>query len=129
MKSKGIKLSECPFCGKAESVMFTDAREEEQCQKAVDGDCCCDFEPNGCAMVAVVCSVNKGGCGASSGYATTLSGAAKLWNRRHNAGLVEAYDMLCTMHQRRGGTCGDCPINSGDDDDCYKVFERQVAGA
>ena len=126
MNSTTIKLDVCPFCGKSDTLMFTNAADEEACVKAENGDCCCDFEPNGCAMVAVVCSVNKGGCGASSGYSTTLKNAAKRWNRRYNAGLVEAHEMLCRVHRTKDKKCETCPIYDGKTD-CYTVFERKVA--
>ena len=85
-----IKLIPCPFCGKVKPLEFSDAAEFEDCKKALDTDCCCDYEPNGCSMVAVVCNVNKGGCGASSGYARSYEKAAKKWNARVNRNEVKA---------------------------------------
>lgn len=76
------ELISCPFCGKKKCVQFTNAADMENCAKALSGDCCCDYEPEGCSMVAVVCNVNKGGCGASSGYAFGYEGAARKWNKR-----------------------------------------------
>lgn len=123
-----IKLIPCPFCGWGKTVEFTDALEMESCKKALDKDCCCDYEPNGCQMVAVVCNVNKGGCGASSGYAGSYEEAAKKWNSRIDAGLTEAFDIICTMHQKHGGYCGNCPVYDDETENCYKSFEKLITG-
>lgn len=77
-----IKLRECPFCGKKDTVDFTDAKELEECTKFESEDCPCYEEMPSCYCVAVVCSVYKKGCGAISGYAVTREKAIELWNRR-----------------------------------------------
>lgn len=120
------KLIPCPFCGKVETVEYTNAGECGACAKASLDNTCCDFEPEGCSMVAVVCNVNRGGCGASSGYAFSFEGAAKKWNAR--AGLDETHDLLCTMHKKHGGTCDSCPMYDEETADCYKKFESLVIG-
>lgn len=123
-----IKLIPCPFCGWGKTVEFTDVLEMESCKKALDKDCCCDYEPNGCSMVAVVCNVHKGGCGASSGYAGSYEEAAKKWNSRVDAGLVEAHDMLCAMRKKLGGSCDSCPVGGEYADNCFARFEKLVKG-
>ena len=79
-----IRLLPCPFCGKTESLMFTDAKELEGCKKFEDDSCPCYEEEPKCFCRAIVCSVSKGGCGASSGYATTVERVLEKWNRRAN---------------------------------------------
>lgn len=85
MKIKNIgnvySVKECPFCGKIESVEFANLREEEECNM-FDDDRCPAFESCECSGVYVICSVNKGGCGASSGFAWRKDKAVELWNRR-----------------------------------------------
>lgn len=74
-------LKPCPFCGKAGTVEITDAHDLEECENFEDEEC--PAETGGsCGFHAVVCSVHKGGCGASSGYAPTEKEAVELWNRR-----------------------------------------------
>lgn len=70
-----IKLRECPFCGKS-VARFTTVAETESC---VYFESC--YEPT-CTMKAVVCSVNEGGCGASTGYHESEEDARRAWNRR-----------------------------------------------
>lgn len=78
-----IKLRECPFCGKKDTLEWTDAKELEDCRKFESEDCPCYEEEPKCYCRAIVCSVSKGGCGASSGYATTVERVLGKWNRRN----------------------------------------------
>ncbi|MBU2701144.1 hypothetical protein Ga0466249_002258 [Sporomusaceae bacterium BoRhaA] len=66
-----IKLS-CPFCG-GKNIEFDDCKGTEACN---------NFEECKSAYYTVVCNINKGGCGASSGYYQTKEQAIKAWNRR-----------------------------------------------
>lgn len=67
------ELKPCPFCGKSDTLEFTTCAELEECEnfEACHGD-----------FLAVVCNVRKGGCGAVSGYASSIKKAAEKWNRR-----------------------------------------------
>ena len=79
------ELKSCPFCGNIKNVRVLDSNQIE----GIDKD-----NPNysHCAFFAGVCSFNnpnpnsmtKGGCGASSGYASTIEEATKKWNTRHD---------------------------------------------
>ena len=69
------KLKECPFCGK-KVAKYTTAAELEMCVK----DVYC-YEAD-CTMKAVVCGVQDGGCGASTGFFTSEEEAVTAWNRR-----------------------------------------------
>lgn len=71
-----MELKPCPSCGETDTIGFTDCRELEECKNFE----CCDYESDG--YVCVVCDANKGGCGASGGYAKTAKEAAEKWNRR-----------------------------------------------
>lgn len=52
--SENVELKPCPFCGGQNILGF----------------------------YSMVCNVNKGGCGASSGYFSTVEKAIEAWNRR-----------------------------------------------
>lgn len=68
------ELKPCPFCG-ADAAIIT------ACYENVCGDDCnCD----GCddCTYAICCSMNSGGCGASSGYRASVDKAIEAWNRR-----------------------------------------------
>ena len=70
-------LKPCPFCGKRVAVLDTCKGVEE----------CSHFEDCGdTGYRTIVCDVNKGGCGASSGYYKSEAEAAEAWNRRDNNG-------------------------------------------
>ena len=77
-----IKLKPCPHCGNS-NLEFTDMHDLEECGNFDTDNCPCNgYEPSGCAYKSVVCSVQKGGCGASSGYYLTEEEAAEAWNNR-----------------------------------------------
>lgn len=78
-----IKLEECPFCG-ADVAEMLDAHDLEECGNFEDERCPCEWYENvgKCKLHTVVCNINKGGCGASSGYFETEERAAKAWNSR-----------------------------------------------
>lgn len=67
------ELKPCPFCGKSDTLEFTTCAELEACK---------NFEVCPGSFLAVVCNVNKGGCGAVSGYDTSIKKVAEKWNRR-----------------------------------------------
>jgi len=74
------ELLPCPFCGKSDTVEPIEAS-----QLYADMQVSILNKPQ--ESFAVVCSVWKEGCGASSGFKLTREKAAKLWNRRtHSAG-------------------------------------------
>ena len=62
------KLKPCPFCGKKDIAVYSDAEINES-----------DNEPK---CYAVCCDVNNGGCGATGGYKKTREEAAENWNKR-----------------------------------------------
>lgn len=70
------ELKPCPFCGSTEAVGYTGCKEVEACDNCLD----CGYTPS--LGDCVVCNVKKGGCGASSGFATSKEEAAEKWNRR-----------------------------------------------
>lgn len=77
-----IKLKPCPFCN-AKAVNITNAHELEECANFDYDNCPCnEFESSPCGYYTVVCNVNCGGCGASSGYFPTAGEAINAWNRR-----------------------------------------------
>lgn len=69
-----MKLLRCPFCG-GKIIEFDSCQGLEDC---VNFEKC---EENG--YYAIVCSGNKGGCGASTGYFVTKREAVVAWNRRY----------------------------------------------
>lgn len=82
-KEPRLELDKCPFCG-ADVAEMLNAHDLEECGN-FECDCCpCEqYEDVGrCEFHTVVCSINKGGCGASSGYFETEERAAQAWNNR-----------------------------------------------
>ena len=78
-----IRLKPCPFCG-ATVAQFTNAHDLEECGNFEDENCPCERyeQPRNCSFISIVCNMNKGGCGSSSGYFSTEKQAAEEWNRR-----------------------------------------------
>lgn len=77
-----INLKPCPFCD-AKTAIITNAHELEECSNFDYYNCPCNkFESNPCNYYTIVCNVNNGGCGASTGYFLTKQKAIKAWNRR-----------------------------------------------
>lgn len=76
------KLKPCPFCGKTDSLEFTNAKELEECARFESEECPCFEQEPRCHCIAVVCNVHKGGCGATSGYATDIDRVVAKWNQR-----------------------------------------------
>lgn len=78
-----IKLKPCPHCGSI-NLEFTDMHNLEECGNFDTDYCPCnEYDSTAhCAYTSVVCTVQKGGCGASSGYYLTKEEAAESWNRR-----------------------------------------------
>jgi len=67
------ELKPCPLCGLKVATVTTCADLEE----------CENFETcEDSGFHIVVCDVNKGGCGASSGYRKTYDEAIEAWNWR-----------------------------------------------
>lgn len=75
-------LKPCPFCGKQDPMVITDAHELESCANYDDENCPAENEGGCCGFLTVVCDVTKGGCGATSGYAPTEEEAVEKWNKR-----------------------------------------------
>ena len=69
-----IKLKPCPFCGETDTLVITNCIELEECENFKKCEC------DGCKTIC--CDVNKGGCGAASGYAINEDLAIEKWNRR-----------------------------------------------
>ena len=71
------ELKPCPFCG-GENIEISTCKELEDCA---------NFEEcQSIGFYSIVCNINKGGCGASSGYYPTVEEAIEAWNRRTNDG-------------------------------------------
>lgn len=68
------ELKPCPFCEK-EIAEIADCKRLEECANFEE---CPADEP----YVCVVCSMDKGGCGTSSGYYDSDEKAVAAWNRR-----------------------------------------------
>lgn len=81
------KLLPCPFCGK-EAAEFATAHDLEACGNFDNEDVCpCEYlsdpDEEQCQCVTVVCSVWRGGCGATCGFiGGTTKEAADKWNGR-----------------------------------------------
>lgn len=70
------ELSPCPFCGQSNTVEPIEASQMFADMDVEVGD---DHQES----FAVVCSVWKEGCGATSGFMITRELAALKWNRRN----------------------------------------------
>ena len=70
------ELKPCPFCGKSETLVWADAKQEEVCGRF--DECEADM----CLTGSVFCSVNNGGCGASGGFRYIKEEAIAAWNTR-----------------------------------------------
>lgn len=77
-------LKPCPFCGSTKAPQLSTIWECEMCRNFDLEDCPECYEPNGSdgCMHIVVCSVNSGGCGASTGWNINKEKAIEAWNRR-----------------------------------------------
>ena len=71
---RAMKIEKCPFCGK-QIAEIGNCKNMEECEHFEE---CPAVEP----YVCVVCSINKGGCGASTGYHEGVEKAIAAWNRR-----------------------------------------------
>ena len=69
-----MKIEKCPFCGK-QIAEIGNCKNMEECEHFEE---CPAVEP----YVCVVCSIHKGGCGASTGYHEGVEKAISAWNRR-----------------------------------------------
>ena len=76
-------LAACPFCGRVDTVVFSNALEDEYCS---GGEGCPAFSGGNardeCGMHYAICDATRGGCGASSGWGETLDEVADKWNAR-----------------------------------------------
>lgn len=88
-----INLKPCPFCGN-KFVELSNARELEDCMNFEECPECFEPSQSSCNLYIVVCSVNEGGCGASSGYHTTAEKAIEAWNRRRDVDQI----WKCLVH-------------------------------
>lgn len=86
-----VKLMPCPFCG-ADAAKISTAMQLEECAMAESEECPArkDADAAKCGYKTVVCDVNKGGCGAASGFWPTEEEAVRKWNQR--AGEKEEED-------------------------------------
>lgn len=78
-----VKPKPCPFCG-ADAAKISTAMQLEECAMAESEECPArkDADAAKCGYKTVVCDVNKGGCGAASGFMPTEEEAVRAWNRR-----------------------------------------------
>lgn len=73
------EFAPCPFCGKTDTLIVISCMDLQECKNYRE---CADES----AYVAVVCSANLGGCGASGGFAETREEAIEAWNCRVDNG-------------------------------------------
>ena len=69
-----MKIEKCPFCGK-QIAEIGNCKNMEECEHFEE---CPAVEP----YVCVVCSISKGGCGASASYQESVEKAIAAWNSR-----------------------------------------------
>lgn len=82
MSDNNIQLRPCPYCG-AKAAEIETIKEAEECKHFEDEEVCPAFKPfEACPCKRIVCSVNRGGCGASTGFAWSIERAIEKWNRR-----------------------------------------------
>lgn len=97
-----FEVKECPFCGKKDALEFTDAKELEECTKFEDEECPCYEEEDHCYCKAIVCSIKRGGCGASSGYATSIEKVVQMWNMRAGEEKLEKIEQILKDDWEKG---------------------------
>ena len=120
------KLRECPFCG-GEALEIVTCMQIEECAHFEE---CPAAEP----YVCMVCSIDKGGCGASTGYYDSAEKAVAAWNRRTQpanepcvdcSGIVyrqTASGKIIPADQRCGGKLTP-PCYQPDGDGCaYQIY-------
>ena len=73
-KMNKIELKPCPFCGKTDTLTIVSCVELGECRNFER----CKLD----SYKTICCDVNKGGCGATSGYTMDESLIIKNWNRR-----------------------------------------------
>lgn len=78
-----VKLMPCPFCG-ADAAKISTAMQLEECAMYESKDCPAQqaADTDSCSYKTVVCDINKGGCGATSGFMPTEEEAVRAWNQR-----------------------------------------------
>lgn len=84
-------LKPCPFCGECVAEI-SNLQECEECANFEQEECPVCYEPVAIEIDAehhpcprfIVCNVNKGGCGASTGWHYNLEELIKAWNKRAN---------------------------------------------
>ena len=84
------ELEPCPFCGSKEAPEYYCGYDTYDCpyhdeDEMIELGCYhgdCKFFDCDKYKAHVICNVNKGGCGAISGYSS--EDAASLWNKRAN---------------------------------------------
>ena len=97
-------LIPCPSCGK-EVAVVADCKDMEECALFEK----CDKNP----MKIVVCDVNAGGCGFSSGYFLMEGEAVEAWNRRAERTCRKVPGRM--KYGTRMPKCSECGQSLGDD--------------
>lgn len=68
------ELKPCPFCK---------SQKAPELSSCIDVEACVDFEAcESDGVFCICCDINKGGCGASSGFRFTKEEAIEAWNTR-----------------------------------------------
>ena len=68
------ELLPCPFCGHTTAPAFSTIAATEECNHFEE---CED-----CTILCIVCTFDKGGCGATSGYRADKQKTIDAWNTR-----------------------------------------------
>ena len=75
-----MKINPCPFCGNARATVVTSCIDLETC--GCFESCSNRIDDIEGIYLTVVCNVNKGGCGATSGFSLDKDDAISKWNGR-----------------------------------------------
>lgn len=108
------KIKACPFCGNATAPRFSTIKATNECNRFEE----CDD----CTVLCIVCSFDKGGCGATSGYRADRQKTIDAWNRRESK--PDCDSAIKTVE----GLCNGYCYSDFDDEpiDACKICEKNV---